>query len=85
MDFRSSVVVPFNRHQRYSCGMSWINWVHGYKSQNDKSIQSYIHEDDDDYYAARWLPMYVYEIKTDNLNIKRITNCSELFEFCEKI
>lgn len=67
----------------YSCGMSWINWVHGYKSQNDKSIQSYIHEDDEYYYSERWLPMYVYEIKTANLNIKRITNCAELFEFCE--
>ncbi len=67
----------------YSCGMSWINWVNGYKKSSDANINSYIHEEDDNYSAARWLPMYVYEIKTDNLNIKRISNCAELAEFCE--
>ena len=67
----------------YSCGMSWINWVNGYKKSSDANINSYIHEEDDYYSADRWLPMYVYEIKTDKLNIKRISNCAELAEFCE--
>lgn len=67
----------------YSCGMSWINWINGYKSQSDKQINSYISEDKDGYVKGSWLPMYVYEIKTDKLNIKRISNCAELFEFCE--
>lgn len=68
----------------YSCGMSWINWVNGYKSQITETINSYLNEDNSNvYYVSKWLPMYVYEIKTDKLNIKRITNCAELFEFCE--
>jgi hypothetical protein len=67
----------------YSCGMSWINWINNYKSQNDKKISAYLSEDKDGYVKGAWLPMYVYEIKTDNLNIKRISNCAELAEFCE--
>ena len=67
----------------YSCGMSWINWINGYKSQNDKKISAYLSEEKNAYVRGAWLPMYVYEIKTDKLNIKRITNCAELFEFCE--
>jgi hypothetical protein len=68
----------------YSCGMSWINWINSYKSQTAETIKSYLDEDISNvYYVSKWLPMYVYEIKTDKLNIKRITKCAELFEFCE--
>lgn len=68
----------------YSCGLSWINWVNKYKSQTDDTIKSYLDEDYVNvYYISEWLPMHVYEIKTDKLNIKRISNCDELDEFCK--
>ena len=55
----------------YSCGYDYYKW---WKTTLKKNIDDYL----------RYMPIHIYSLKIDNLNIKKIDNCKELEKFNKK-
>ena len=65
----------------FSCGTSWIVWVIKSNYIYSRFKYNYL---DETYISSRWNPRDAYSLNLDELKIKKIKNCKDLFSFSKK-